>query len=218
VEQAFDEFSDAYGHKFSGTERYWEQAVVLPELAMRLAYDWGILPYNPRNVIHWVLTQMTSMRDAYSEVTMTPMERLVEYFNTFANATARVYHMPRNGAVVDLDTLPRNDLRIRLDLYKNSSGVVERGEAVIDKLHLKHWLAEQGVNISELLAELRAHRLDTTPKTGNGSISRYTPLARGQVRVLCVNLLHPTLVDMLGSDAGGARVEAVRKNLRVVGQ
>jgi len=216
IEDAFADFPSVYGYKFSGTERYWEQAIVLPDLAMELAHDWGILPFGPSKVTQWVLDQLTGMRDAYVDVSMTPMERLVEYFNKHADTMARVYHTTSNGAVVDIDTLPKQELRIRLDLYKGARGVVEHGTAVIDKMHLKRWLAEQGVGIADLIVELQKLQLDVTPKSGNASVSRYTPLARGQVRVLCVSLMHPLLVSMLGYDAGGPKVDAARKGISVV--
>ena len=43
IAEASDTFHRKYKAKFSGEERFWEQAIVLADLGMKLANDWGLI-------------------------------------------------------------------------------------------------------------------------------------------------------------------------------
>ena len=60
-------FSKKYRCSFGGQERYWEQAIVLADLSMSLAKEWGLIDYDYKQSTEWVLAQIGAIRRTVQE-------------------------------------------------------------------------------------------------------------------------------------------------------
>jgi len=198
IATAMDDFSKTYGMKFDGVERFWETAVVLPELALRLAHEWGILDYLPMDCINWVLMQVDSMRETVQENQLDMFDLLAEYINEHLSETIVVYHEAGKAPQPAYERMPRTSIRIRVDAQRRrGSDNLIGGIMLFERSHFRRWFAEQGGNPREFLNQLAADGADATPRTKKASLAKHTPLSVPQCYVVGIDLSHPRMSSIL---------------------
>jgi hypothetical protein len=67
IAEATENFPKKYGVKFSGEERFWEQSIILADLAMTLAYDWELTMFPAEDATKWVLEQLGLIRKSMDD-------------------------------------------------------------------------------------------------------------------------------------------------------
>jgi hypothetical protein len=198
IDEAVATFAQRYKCKFSGEERYWEQCLVLADLGLRYASDWGLINFDYRTGIEWVLKQLGAIRRAVTETYADSFDVLSEYLNDNADAAITMLHTGSVRPVPDYNRMPRNDLRIRFDLFrKGSSDRFDRGIVLLDRTHLRRWLAKNGVDYRTFIGQIESDGALASPKSGKAYLGKDTSIKLGQTYVIGVSLNHPKMRGIL---------------------
>jgi len=198
IAQATEDFRSRYKADFSGEERFWEQAIILADLAARLAKDWGLIAYDHTDGIEWVLAQVGAIRRTVSEFKLDAFDLLSEYLNDNADAQVQVFHTGTQKPTMDYNRVPRGEVRVRFDFYrKASSDPVGNGTVMVDRTHLRRWLAQRGADYKSFINEFTGEGIIATPKSSKAYLAKDTPIKLGQSYVVGLNLNHPRLQGML---------------------
>lgn len=216
IAQATADFRSKYKANFSGEERFWEQAIILADLAARLAKEWGLIAFDHKVGIEWVLAQVGAIRRAVSEFKVDSFDLLTEYLNENSDATLTVTQTGTNKPMVDFSRIPRGELRVRFELHRRSSGdMFTHGIVMLDRTHFRRWLAQRGADYKTFMGELQEENVIATPKSNKAYLGKDSPIKLGQSYVIGVNLNHPRLQGIL-SDADQAIEDMAYGQLKVV--
>ena len=198
INEATETFNSRYRSKFTGEERYWEQALVLADLAGRLATEWGIVEFDHKRGIEWVLAQLGAIRRTVLENKSDSFDILSEYMNENADAALTVFHQAGNKPTVDHARLPRGSIHVRFDLYRKSVGdYFENGTMMVDRTHFRKWLSARGADYKSFVQELTDENIIATPRSQKAYLGKDSPIKVGQSYVIGVNLNHPRLQGVL---------------------
>lgn len=204
IAQATEDFRGKYKAQFSGEERFWEQSIILADLAARLAKEWGLIAYDHKDGIEWVLAQVGAIRRAVSEFRTDAFDLLTEYLNENSDATLTVTQTGTNKPMVDFSRVPRGELRVRFEMYRKTSGdVFSHGTVMLDRTHFRRWLAQRGADYKTFMGEMQDESVIASPKSNKAYLGKDSPIKLGQSYVIGVNLAHPRLQGIL-SDADQA--------------
>ena len=204
ITQAIAEFPKRYNANFSGGERFWEQAIILADLAARLAKEWGLIAFNHKDGIEWVLAQVGAIRRVISEFKVDAFDLLTEYLNENSDATLTVTQTGTNKPLVDFSRLPRGELRVRFELYRKTNGdIFSHGIVMLDRTHFRRWLSQRGADYKTFMTDLQDENAIASPKSNKAYLGKDSPIKLGQSYVIGVNLTHPRLQGIL-SDADQA--------------
>ena len=110
IDESFATFPKRYNCKFAGDERFWEQAIVLADLALRLAYEWGLILYKPKDCIEWALIQIGAIRKVVADQKVDGLDMLTEFLNEHASTALTVWHTGNNKPTPDLSRIPKERL------------------------------------------------------------------------------------------------------------
>ena len=206
VSEAAVNVRNKYDCEFSGEERFWEQAVSLADLALSLASDWGLIQFEPRSGVEWVIEQLGLNRRAIAENKADAFDILSEFLNDNADAAVTVMHTGSQKPMVDTARMPRADIRVRFDVYRNKpSDMFDKGVVLVDRTFLRRWLSSNGVDYRTFIQQMEDESAIATPKSQKAYLGKDTPVKLGQTYVVGLNLSHPRLVGIL--DAAEAAAE-----------
>ena len=216
IAQATEDFRGKYKAQFSGEERFWEQSIILADLAARLAKEWGLIAYDHKAGIEWVLAQVGAIRRAVSDFKIDAFDLLTEYLNENSDATLTVTQTGTNKPMVDFSRVPRGELRVRFEMYRKTNGdVFSHGTVMLDRTHFRRWLAQRGADNKTFMGEMQDESVIATPKSNKAYLGKDSPIKLGQSYVIGVNLTHPRLQGIL-SDADQAIEDMAYGQLKVV--
>jgi len=216
IAEATETFHQRYDAEFRGEERYWEQAIILSDLASKLAKDWGLIDYDYTKGTEWVLEQIGAIRTVAAESKMDSFDILSLYLSDFADVAVTVMHTAGQKPVVDFQRLPRGEVRVRFDVFRKTiSEVFSSGTLMIDRTHFRKWLSMAGHDYKSFTQELVLENVDATPKSKKCFLGKHTPIKLGQSYVLGVNLNHPRLFGIL-NDADIAADDLLQGQLQMV--
>jgi hypothetical protein len=216
IAEATADFHRRYKANFSGEERFWEQAIILADLAAKLAKDWGLIAYDHKDGIEWVLAQVGAIRRNVAEFKTDAFDLLTEYLNENADATLTVSQTGTNKPMIDFSRLPRGELRVRFELHRRTSGdVFSHGVVLLDRAHFRRWLSVRGADYKSFMGELQDENIIATPKSNKAYLGKDSPIKLGQSYVIGVNLNHPRLQGIL-SDADQALEDMAYGQLKAV--
>ena len=216
IAQTTEDFRTEYKAHFSGEERYWEQAIILANLAVKLANDWGLIAFDYKIGIEWVLSQVGAIRRAAAEFKVDAFDLLTEYLNENSDATLTVTQTGTNKPLVDFSRVPRGELRVRFELYRRTNGdTFSHGTVMLDRTHFRRWLAHRGADYKTFMGELQVESVVATPKSNKAYLGKDSPIKLGQSYVIGVNLNHPRLQGIL-SDADQAIEDLAYGQLKAV--
>ena len=198
-------FASNYKCKFSGEERYWEQALMLADLSGRLASEWGLISCNYKNGIEWVLAQMGSIRRTVAENKADAFDLLGEYLNETASSALTVFHQGEQKPTLDYTRLPRSSIHVRFDLYRKTVGDhFDHGTVMLDRINFRKWLSARGADYKTFIQELTEEGIVATPKSQKVYLGKDSPIKLGQTYVVGVNLNHPRLQGILDKESQNA--------------
>lgn len=207
-------FRNTYNANFVGSERFWEQAIVLQDIGSRLAAELGLIKYNPARGTAWVISQLNGVRESVTENKLDCYDMLSEFLNDNASSVLTVMHTPRTTPYVDQSRIPRGDIRARFELYRNAmADPFVRGTLHVDRSFFRQWLTSKGGD----------YKFFQTEMTKDGSmvnsgkrvyLGRDTPVRITQSIAMSFDLTHPRLAGIL-NEAGEA---ALALPLTVVGK
>lgn len=216
IAQATADFRTKYKADFSGEERFWEQAIILADLAAKLAKDWGLIAFDHEVGIEWVLSQVGAIRRAASEFKADAFDLLTEYLNENSDASLTVTQTGTNKPMIDFSRVPRGELRVRFELHRRTSGdMFTHGVVMLDRAHFRRWLAQRGADYKTFMGELQDENVVATPKSNKAYLGKDSPIKLGQSYVIGVNLNHPRLQGIL-SDADQSVEDMAYGQLKVV--
>jgi hypothetical protein len=216
IAQATEDFRGKYKAQFSGEERFWEQSIILADLAARLAKEWGLIAYDHKDGIEWVLAQVGAIRRAVSEFKIDAFDLLTEYLNENSDATLTVTQTGTNKPMVDFSRVPRGELRVRFEMYRKTNGdVFSHGTVMLDRTHFRRWLAQRGADYKTFMGEMQDESVIATPKSNKAYLGKDSPIKLGQSYVIGVNLTHPRLQGIL-SDADQAIEDMAYGQLKMI--
>jgi len=198
IAEATQSFHRRYKAQFSGQERYWEQAIILADLAASLAKEWNLIAFDHTPGIDWVLSQVGAIRRSVAEFKTDAFDLLTEYLNETADAQVQVFHTGTQKPTMDYSRLPRGEVRVRMDFYRRTSGdIISNGTMLLDRTHLRRWLSMRGADYKSFMNELQDESALATPKSNKAYLAKDTPIKLGQSYVVGVNLNHPRMQGML---------------------
>jgi len=198
IAEATDKFSFRYNSEFSGEERFWEQAIILADLAGRLATEWNLIAFDFRKPTLWVLEEVGAIRKSIQDNKLDAFDLLAEYFNDCAQTAVTVFHTMGQKPVADHSRMPRADIRIRFDVHRKAPGVqFDKGVVMMDRAHLRKWLSLHGADYRAVLNEITDENALATPRSQKYYLGKDTPVKTGQTYVVGVNLSHPRLQGIL---------------------
>ena len=216
IAEATQNFYRDYNAQFAGEERYWEQAIILASLAAKLAKDWGLIAFDYRLGIEWVLAQVGAIRRAVSEFRVDAFDLLSEYLNDTADMQVQVFHTASQKPTMDYNRVPRGEVRVRFNFYRKSSAeTVSSGTVMLDRTHLRRWLSQRGADYKTFINEFTDEGIIATPKSGKAYLAKDTPIKLGQAYVVGLNLNHPRLHGIL-TDADEALDNIAYGSVRAV--
>ncbi len=199
VDEAFDNFGKRYEYcEFAGNERFWEQAIVLSDLAIRLAKEWKLVQFGPEKCIKWVLGQIGALRKNINEQHVDAFDMISEYLNDTADAALTVFHSGAAKPTPDMSRIPRGEVRVRFDIYrKDSASKADHGIMMFDRTHFRKWLATHGYDYKAFVNEMNSAGLNATPKSNKASLGKDSSVKLSQCYVLGINLNHPRFKGIL---------------------
>lgn len=201
IAEATATFESRYKCKFSGEERYWEQALILADLAGRFASEWGLIKFDYVRGIEWVLAQVGAIRRTLAENKSDAFDLLGEYINANADKIVTVFHIDGQKPTYDMQRLPKSSIHIRLDLYKKAvEDYYDHGTMMIDRIHFRRWLSGRGSDYKTFIQELTDEKVVATPKSNKAYMGKDTPIRLGQTYVIGINLNHPRLQGILDKE------------------
>ena len=217
IVEATEKFPEKYGVKFSGEERFWEQSIILADLAMTLAYEWELTMYPAEDATQWVLSQLGMIRKGMEDNKMDAFDTLAEFINENAQSAVNVMHVGNNRPMVDSTRIPRADIRMRFDLMrKDVASPFDSGTLLVDRTFLRKWLSVNGVDYRTFIAELTEDQaLIAMSKNKKAYLGKDTPIKLGQSYVIGLNLKHPRLSGIL-TDAEEAMDNMVMGKLEAI--
>lgn len=199
IQNTMDEFSEKHGKEFTGIERYWEAVLVLVELCLDLAHQWGITAFGSHSAVRWALDQLDTMRDVVADNRQDHFDLLAQYVNEHLADTLVVYHVPKKEPEPpDYNRLPRGPIRVRIDGYrKATSDKLVGGTMMLERSHFRQWFAQHGGNHREFIEQITADGANATPATQKASLGKNSPLSPPQCYVIGISLKHPRLKSLL---------------------
>ncbi len=198
IAEASDNFHKKYKSKFSGEERYWEQSIILADLGMKLADEWGLIKFDYTKATEWVLAQIGAIRRTVQENQVDCFDLVAEYMADCADTSVTVMHTVGQKAQPDFARIPRGDIRIRLDVFRKSPAeVFDKGTMMIDRTHFRKWLSVRGADYKSFKQELVLENALATPRSEKASLGKDTPIKLAQTYVIGFNLTHPRFQSLL---------------------
>ena len=211
ISEAMATFNQRYKANFRGDERYWEVAIVLADLIGQLAYEWEILPYGPDKCINYILERLGVLRSTIDANRADEFDMLADFLNEHADEAVTVMHTGGKKPMVDAARLPRGNISIRFDVYRDKAAdPFNRGTIHIDRSQLRRWIATKGVDFKGFSGELESQNviLSTNARVYMG---KDTPTKTGQIRTYQLDLGHPRLSGMLNEAEVAAQEYIMRK-------
>jgi hypothetical protein len=200
IAEATNTFHSKYKARFSGEERYWEQSIILADLGLKLANDWGLIKFDYRQATEWVLSQIGAIRRTVQENQVDSFDLIAEYMADSADAQVTVMHTSGQKPQPDYSRIPRGDVRVRLDVFRKSAAdPFDKGTMMVDRTHFRKWLSVRGADYKSFKQELAEENVIATPKSEKASLGKDTPIKLAQSYVIGFNLTHPRFQSLLES-------------------
>lgn len=187
-------FSKRFNVEFRGQERFWEQAIILADLASRLASKWGLIDYDHQAGTRWVLNQLNDARTTVTESSADSFDLLGEYMTEFASTILTVEHTSK-GIHYNPYRLPKAEVRMRMTILRTRKEMLDRGTLMIDRRHFRWWLSKRGADYK--LFRRATHSADVTPSSQKFSMGKGTIIRLAQVYVIGIDLRHPRMTGIL---------------------
>lgn len=192
VKNAPSALQKKFGVSFSGQERFWEQLLCLAYVAGTLAHSWGITAFSPDNAIAWAVSQISEARGAVADNERTGFDVIADYLNEFAGESITVMNTIGQKATVDMTRMPRADIRVRYDVYRNSyADPFDRGTVMIDNRHFRQWASLNNYDYRAVMKDIAEAQADATPRTKKAMLTRDTGLKGAQLYVFGLKMNHP---------------------------
>jgi hypothetical protein len=193
-----EEFYRKYKAKFAGSERFWEQGIILADLANKIAHQHGLVDYDYSAGTESVLAQIGAIRKSVVDNRLDAFDVLTNYLNECADSTVQVAHTVGQSPLVDHSRMPRNGIRVRFDLHRKTvADRFDTGTVMLDRTHFRKWLSTQGVDWKSVTTEFAAQNIVATPKSEKLFMGKDTPIKLGQSYVFGISLNHPRLHTIL---------------------
>lgn len=198
IDEAVRTFPQRYPAEFSGEERYWEIAIVLTDLALRIAEEQGWIRFNPSVAIHWVLEQTGTVRKNIVADKMDSFDVLSEYLSDNTRLALTVMHTANQPPTPLFSRMPQGEVRIRYDVRRNQpTGLFDHGTVMLDRTHFRSWLAARHVDYRQLVRDLEAENIIIPVKNDKAYLGKGTDIKMGQSYVIQINLCHARLRGIL---------------------
>jgi hypothetical protein len=216
IAEATNTFHKRYKCNFGGAERYYEQAIILADLSLRLASEWKLIAFDYTKGIEWVLQQMGAIRRSVAENKVDSFDLLGEYLAEHAGSQVQIFHTGTQKPTMDYNRIPRDEIRVRFDFYRKTSGdQIDHGTVMFDRTHFRRWLSQRGSDYKTFMQELIVEDVLATPKSQKAYLGKDTPIKLGQSYVIGINLNNPRTVGML-NDADQAIEDLAYGQLKAV--
>jgi hypothetical protein len=216
IDEAMTTFPQRYPAEFSGEERYWEIAIVLTDLALRIAKEQKWIRFDPAMAINWVLDQTGTVRQNIVSNKMDSFDILSEYLNDNTRLALTVMHTYGQQPVPLFQRMPQGEVRIRYDVRRNQpNGVFDHGSVMLDRTHFRSWLAARSVDYRQITRDLESENILLPVKNNKAYLGKGTDIKTGQSYVVQINLCHPRLRGIL-DNADQAYDTQVLGELKVV--
>jgi hypothetical protein len=186
------------------------------DLGNKMASELGLIQYDYPKATWTILKQLGAIRSSMVSVKMDCFDVLAAYLNDNAGAALTVMHTAGQKPTYDYTRLPRNGIRVRIDVYRNAPGSnFTHGTMMLDKMHFKAWVTANRGDYNQIVKDFQKEGVDATPKSEKFSMGKDTPVKVGQPYVVGLALNHARLEGIL-NDADDAVDNMTFGQLQVV--
>lgn len=190
-------FAKRYKVKFDGTERYWEQLLVLADLCLRQAAAWELIDCTPSKTMQWVIRSVMGMRETKADMVRDVFDIITEFLNTNLDKVVRAMYTGTE-MVIDHSRLPRVSVIARIEAYRAAPQTgFDNGVLLLERRAFQQWLSINGMDLKTITQTLKDVGADATPASRKFSLGKGTPLALPQCAVIGVDLTHPRMLPLL---------------------
>ena len=193
IEEAKNKFQAKFGSevKFSGDERFWENALVLMYVAGTIAEQENLIAFDYERSIGWQLKQMNAIRKEIKGIKKESLDYLSEYLNEFSNNAVAVWYVKGQSfqPVVDVPNNIRGGIYVRFEMYKpDAVSPADAGVLMIDRAHFRKWITSKAGDYREFVGDMESYGLMAYEEGKRQYLSRHTDIRTGQTRTLGLNL------------------------------
>lgn len=202
VDEAMRTFGVRYGVTFAGHERFWETSIVLVDLALQIADELGLIKFNWRVAIEFVLRQINASRVAAQVSKADAFDVIAAYAADYASKAVTLMHtVGDNRPSYDNDAMSRtSEIRVRYDVFRTTKkDPFTHGTITFDRVHFRSWLSKHGGDYKSFVDELTSEKAIATPKSGKLCLGKDTPYRLPQTYVVAANISHPKLKHLLNN-------------------
>lgn len=203
IDEAKQDFKKSFGKtlRFTGDERFWENALTLMYVVGRIADQHDLIAFDYKRTILWQLKEMNAIRREIKNIKKDSMDYLSEYLNEFNHASVTVIYTVggKFRPVVDEPaTSSRHGVYIRFELYKkNMNDVPDSGVLMVDKSHFRRWITSKSGDYREFVKDMDNMGALAFEEGRRQYLTKHTSIRTGQARVVGLNLSIPELSFMI---------------------
>ena len=195
LDEAKVEFKTAFGAdvKFSGDERFWENALLLMYVAGKIADQAGLIQFDYVRTLGWQLKQMNAIRREIKGIKKDSMDYLTEYLNEFSPNAVTVWYV-RGQSFKPVVEAPNTNYRnsgihVRFELYKpDSQSAPDSGMLMLDKAHFRRWLTAKSGDYREFISDMDSMGIMAYEEGRRQYLAKHTEIRTGQTRTIGLDL------------------------------
>jgi len=185
-------------------------------LALRIAKEKDWIKFDPALAINWVLQQTGTIRENIVANKMDSFDIFSEYLSDNTRVALTVMHTATQPPAPLFNRMPQGEVRVRYDIRRHQpNGVFDHGTVMVDRTHLRNWLASHHVDYRQLIRDLEAENIVIPVKNNKAYLGKGTDIKMGQSYVVAINLCHPRLRGIL-DEADQAHDAQVLGQMKVV--
>jgi hypothetical protein len=179
--------------KFSGDERFWENALILMYVSGKIASQAGLIQFDHVRTLSWQLKQMNAIRREIKGIKKDSMDYLTEYLNEFSPNAVTVWYVRGQSfkPVVDApNTNYRNSgIHIRFELYKpDNQSAPDSGILMLDKSHFRKWLTSKSGDYREFISDMDSMGIMAYEEGKRQYLAKHTEIRTGQTRTIGLDM------------------------------
>lgn len=183
----FAEYIKQIEHEFAfaNEERFWLVGVAAPLFGAKLAYQWGLIEFDPDKLKPWLMAEVRGMRSNLAQNKLTPVDILSEYLNQHIGE--RVVITSINAGMAPFDTRLIREISQRYEPEVNTLWV--------SRQHLTSRLRKQNFNVTELQDYLTMQGILASPNVRK-TLGAGTNMTGGSVACWQIKTDHPDLAGI----------------------
>lgn len=200
VDHAYEKFAAKYSVSFAGQDRYWEAGIVVPDLALQLASEFGLIQCTYEDATAWAIGELVGIKNNAEANRLDAFDIINMYIKEHMASTIAVLHTAALAPVRGDNRPYINDILIRYDMYRKDAMPTTKfdsGTVMVERTNFRKWLSTKGYDYKAILSELSFDNAIATPASEKAYFGKGIGIKVPQCYVVGFNLSHPRLAGVL---------------------